>query len=202
VRESCDDMVSILLPLLATILHVFIPTQDKLIETDHYSVQVPSAWDVKRNEGPGPEFSFDATKWLVSDGKTKNLLPAMHNGAAVTASGFIAPVASTSSYDAAYRTTRYFRSIRDRYFAMDTFIVETFTLADGTKASYVKTRLGIMSRNLDMTRYDLFVYNEKLKYSHHFSIAFGYIDPKYELEKRAELDLHVAEVFRGFRVKK
>ncbi len=186
-------IIPFLLLFFVASLAIALPNPWQTVETEAYSLQVPSGWKVAPGrEMPGPDFTFELQGTLI---------PATYDKQPTTSTGFIRGVRGATLEEGIRNCIAMNRSHGDKHFSSDSDKVTRFKLSSGEDAAIIKTRWTRMTKNVQQTKYDLVAYSAKKGHAINISIYFAYFDKQYVLEEQAQLDVRMREIFATFKLK-
>jgi hypothetical protein len=165
----------------------------KNIETDFYSLKVPSEWLDLGKLGTLVDQSFDATSLYFVDS---------FNNAPIIAGLFVMNAPSDNLEDAKTRCLKGYKENPDRVFP-EGFIEgqQKMLLESGEEAYLLNTRFYRPTKQLNQSRFDLVVYSAKAKQSFLVTVSIQYKDDTYLFENTNHLSDFAKKLYSYFKLK-
>jgi hypothetical protein len=165
----------------------------KNVETDFYSLKVPSQWLDLGKLGNLVDQSFDATGLYFADS---------FNNAPIIAGLFVMNAPADNLEDAKEKCLKGYKDNPDRIFPKD-FIEgqEKLTLQSGQIAYLLNTRFFRPTKQLNQSRFDLVVYSDKAKQGYLVTVSIQYKDDTYLFEDKSDLKQFANKLYSYFKLK-
>jgi hypothetical protein len=165
----------------------------KSVETDFYSLEVPSQWLDLGKLGNLVDQSFDATSIYFVDS---------FNNAPIIAGLFVMNAPADNLEDAKTKCLKGYKDNPDRVFPKD-FIEgqQRLTLQSGQTAYLINTRFFRPTKQLNQSRFDLVVYSDKSKQGYLVTVSVQYKDDTYAFEEANNLREFANKLYRYFKLK-
>lgn len=165
----------------------------KDIETEFYSLKVPSDWLDLGKLGNLVDQSFDATSLYFVDS---------FDNAPIIAGLFVMNAPSDNLEDAKTKCLKGYKDNPDRIFPKG-FIEgeEKITLQSGQEAYLINTRFYRPTKQLNQSRFDLVVYSDKAKQGFLVTVSVQYKDDTYLFENVNHLADFAKRLYSYFKLK-
>lgn len=189
----------ILIFFIAFCFNLYAQTRDtswrkmKYIETNFYSLEVPSEWLDLGSLGDLVDQSFDATGLYFDDS---------FNNSPIIAGLFVMNAPSDNLEDARTKCLKGYKDNPDRIFPKDfSEGQQKITLQSGHAAYLLNTRFYRPTKQLNQSRFDLVVYSDKAKQGFLVTVSVQYKDDTYLFEEVNHLEDFAKRLYSYFKLK-